>query len=132
MVGSGQSWHLTGPNGDVEIPARVVLRFGSSMSVAVAYAVCAGIGLASLPRMMFEDPIFKDALCPVLAKHPLRYPHLYALYVSRQHLPLKIRTFLDHVIERTRTPLPWEDPGAVEEKRTIHSAAPVVRLVPGK
>jgi DNA-binding transcriptional LysR family regulator len=132
MVGNGQSWHLTGPSGNIEIPARVVLRFGS-MSVAVTHAVCAGIGLASLPRMMFEDPMFKDALCPVLVKHPLRHPHLYALYVSRNHLPLKIRTFLDHLIERTRIPRPWEDPVEIEEKRTINSATtPVVRFVHGK
>jgi DNA-binding transcriptional LysR family regulator len=111
----------------------VVLRFGSSMSVAVAHAVCAGIGLSPLPRMMFEDPIFKDALRPVLVKHPLRHPHLYALYVSRKHLPLKIRTFLDHLIERTRIPLPWEGPVTIEEKRTIHNATtPVVQLVPRK
>jgi DNA-binding transcriptional LysR family regulator len=131
MVGNGQSWHLTGPNGDIEIPARVVLRFGSSMSVAVAHAVCAGIGLAPLPRMMFEDPMFKDALCPVLVKHPLRHPHLYALYVSRKHLPLKIRTFLDHLIERTRIPLPWEDSVSIEQQPAIN-ATPVVRLVPDK
>jgi len=131
MVGSGHSWHLAGPNGNLEIPARVVLRFGS-MSAVVAHAVCAGIGLASLPRMMFEDPIFKDALCPVLVNHPLRQPHLYALYVSRKHLPLKIRTFLDFLIERTRIPRPWEDAATYEQKRTVHSATPVVRLVPGK
>jgi DNA-binding transcriptional LysR family regulator len=127
MVGNGQCWHLTGPNGNIEIPARVVLRFGSSMSVAVAHAVCAGIGLAPLPRMMFEDPMFKDALCPVLLKHPLRHPHLYAVYVSRKYLPLKIRTFLDHLIEKTRIPLPWEDPVAVKQNRSINGT-PVVRL----
>jgi DNA-binding transcriptional LysR family regulator len=132
MIGNGQSWHLTGPDGNIEIPARVVLRFGSSMSVAVAHAVCAGIGLAPLPRMMFEDPMFKDALRPVLVQHPLRHPHLYALYVSRKHLPLKIRTFLDHLIEKTRIPLPWEDPVTIEQKRTINSATPVVRLFPDK
>ncbi|MDB6045647.1 MAG: LysR family transcriptional regulator [Gammaproteobacteria bacterium] len=131
MVGNRQSWHLTGPNGNIEIPARVVLRFGTSMSVAVAHAVCAGIGLAPLPRMMFEDPMFKDALRPVLVKHPLRHPHLYALYVSRKHLPLKIRTFLDHLIETTRIPLPWEDPVTIEQKRSIN-ATPVVRLAPNK
>jgi DNA-binding transcriptional LysR family regulator len=131
MVGNGQSWHLTGPNGNIEIPARVVLRFGSSMSVAVAHAVCAGIGLAPLPRMMFEDPMFKDALRPVLVKHPLRHPHLYALYVSRKHLPLKIRTFLDHLIETTRIPLPWEDPVPIEQKRSINATV-VVRLAPNK
>ena len=132
MVGNGQSWHLAGPNGNLEIPARVVLRFGS-MSVAVAHAVCTGIGLAPLPRMMFEDLMFKDALCPVLARNPLRHPHLYALYVSRKHLPLKISTFLDHLTETTRIPKPWEDPAIIEEKRTIHSpTTSVVRLVPGK
>jgi DNA-binding transcriptional LysR family regulator len=109
MVGNGQSWHFTSPHGNLEIPARVVLRFGS-MSVAVAHAVCAGIGLAPLPRTMFEDPMFKDALCPVLAKYPLRHPQLYAIYVSRKHLPLKIRTFIDQLIEFTRIPRPWDDP----------------------
>src|SRR5882762_8138112 len=51
MVGNGQSWHLAGPNGNIEIPARVVLRFGS-MTVAVAHAVWTGIGLAPLPRVL--------------------------------------------------------------------------------
>src|SRR6202789_3593264 len=106
MIGNGQSWLLTGPNGDIEAPARVVLRFGS-MTVAVAHAVCTGIGLAPLPRSMFEESAFTDVLCPVLAEHPLRQSHLYAIYASRRHLPLKLRTFVDHLIEWTRIPPPW-------------------------
>ena len=109
MIGNGESWHLADPSGNIEVPARVVLRFGS-MTIAVAHAVCAGVGLAALPRIIFEDPMFKDALCPVLTKHPLRHPHLYALYVSRKHLPLKIRTFIDYLIELTHAPQPWDDP----------------------
>src|SRR5712672_4880759 len=108
MIGNGQSWLLTGPNGDIEAPARVVLRFGS-MTVAVAHAVCTGIGLAPLPRILFEDSMFRDSLCPVLTQHPLRHPDLYAIYVSRKHLPLKIRTFVDRVFEYDRIPLPWDD-----------------------
>ena len=108
MIGNGQSWLLTGPNGDIEAPARVVLRFGS-MTVAVAHAVCTGIGLAPLPRILFEDSMFRDSLCPVLTEHPLRHPDLYAIYVSRKHLPLKIRTFVDHVFEYDRLPLPWDE-----------------------
>ena len=100
MVGNGQSWHLTGPNGNLAVPARVVLRFGA-MTIAVAHAVCTGIGLAALPYIILEDPMFKDVLRPVLVKYPLRQPHLYAIYVSRQQLPLKIRTFIDHVVEHT-------------------------------
>jgi DNA-binding transcriptional LysR family regulator len=108
MIGHGQSWHLTGPNGDIEAPARVVLRF-ESMSIAVTHAVCAGIGLAPLPRMALEDPMFKDVLFPVLTKYPFKQRHIYAVYVSRKHLPLKIRTFVDHLVEFSKIPRPWHD-----------------------
>jgi DNA-binding transcriptional LysR family regulator len=108
MIGNGHSWSLTGPNGNIVAPARVVIRFGS-MSVAVAHAVCAGIGLAVLPVMTFEDPTFKDVLRPVLTEYPLKHPQMYALYVSRTHLPLKIRTFVDHLVERCKIPRPWDD-----------------------
>jgi hypothetical protein len=46
--------------------------------------------------------MFKDMLRLVLATHPLRYPHLYAIYVSRRPLRLKIRTFIDHVVEQLK------------------------------
>ena len=98
VIGDGQSWPLVGSSGKIEVPARVVLRF-KSMTVGVAHAVCAGIGLAPLPRAMFEDPVFRDAMRPVLSDYSLRLPHLYAIYVSRKHVPPKIRTFIDHVIE---------------------------------
>jgi DNA-binding transcriptional LysR family regulator len=100
MVGNGQSWHLTGPNGNIAVPARVVLRFGA-MTIAAAHAACTGIGLATLPHIILEDPMFKDVLRPVLVTHPLRHAHLYAIYVSRQPLPRKISTFVEHVVEHT-------------------------------
>jgi DNA-binding transcriptional LysR family regulator len=108
MIGNGHSWSLVGQNGNIEAPARVVLRF-ESMSVAVTHAVCAGIGLAPLPRMTFEDPMFKDMLFPVLTKYPFKQRHMYAVYVSRKHLPLKIRTFVDHLVAFSQIPRPWHD-----------------------
>jgi hypothetical protein len=62
-------------------------------------------------------------------KHPLRHPHLYAIYVSRKHLPLKVRTFVDQLIEKSRIPQPWEHSVTVEEKRSFNGT-PVVPLVP--
>jgi DNA-binding transcriptional LysR family regulator len=108
MIGSGQAWTLTGPNGPIEAPARVVLRF-ESMSIAVTHAVCTGIGLAPLPRMALEDPMFKDLLFPVLTKYPFKQRHMYAVYLSRKHLPLKIRTFVDHLVDFVKIPRPWHD-----------------------
>ena len=97
MVGDGQTWSLTGPNGKIDVPARVVLRFRSVGGVA--HAASAGIGLAPLPLTVLEDPPFKGALMPVLADYPLQQPTLHVLYVSRKHVPPKIRTFIDHLVE---------------------------------
>src|ERR1700722_11860019 len=93
MIGNGQSWAPHGPGRRHQGPGGGGRPFGS-MSIAVAHAVCAGMGLAALPRMTLEDPMFKDALCPVLTQYPLKQPHMYAVCVSRAHLPLKIRTFV--------------------------------------
>jgi hypothetical protein len=34
---------------------------------------------------------------------------MYAVYVSRTHLPLKIRTFVDHLVAFSQIPRPWHD-----------------------
>ena len=96
-VGNLDALQFTGPKGKIEVPLRVVLRY-RSMS-GVAYAVAAGIGLAPLPDLFFEDPMFKDVLKPVLTDYPLQEPTLYVVYVSRKHLPLKIRAFIDFLQE---------------------------------
>jgi DNA-binding transcriptional LysR family regulator len=96
-VGNIDSLQLTSSKGNIEVPLRVVLRY-RSMS-GVANAVAAGIGLAPLPDLLFEDPIFKDVMKPVLTDYPLQEPTLYVVYVSRKHLPLKIRAFIDFLQE---------------------------------
>jgi DNA-binding transcriptional LysR family regulator len=102
-VGNLDSIRFAGPKGQIEVPVRVVLRY-RSMS-GVAHAVAAGIGVAPLPETTFEDPLFKELLVPVLTEYPLQEPTLHAVYVSRRFLPLKIRAFIDFVMERfQRTP----------------------------
>ena len=102
-VGNLDSIRFTGPNGQIEVPLRVVLRYRSA--AGVAHAVAAGIGLAPLPGIFFEEPPFKGALTPILTDYPLQEATLYIVYVSRRYLPLKIRAFIDFVMERfPRTP----------------------------
>jgi DNA-binding transcriptional LysR family regulator len=100
-VGNLDSLQLTGPRGKIEVPLRVVLRYRSMGGVA--HAVAAGVGLAPLPDLMFEDPVFQDILKPVLTDYPLQEPTLHVVYVSRRHLPLKIRAFIDFVQEKAST-----------------------------
>jgi DNA-binding transcriptional LysR family regulator len=96
-VGSQDSWVLRGPSGKVEVPARIVARYRSM--AGVAHAVAAGIGLAALPRIFFEDPLFRHQLIPVLRDHPFAQGTLYLVYVSRRNAPLKIRSFIDFFFE---------------------------------
>ena len=95
--GSANSLKFAGPQGSVEVPMRVVLRYRSIGGVA--NAVAAGVGLGPVPGVILEDPIFKNTLVPVLTDHYFADVTLYAVYVSRKYVPLKIRTFVDFFLE---------------------------------
>lgn len=96
-VGSMDAWVFDGPEGRTEVPARIVQRFRAM--AGVPHAVAAGTGLAPLPLTLFMEPAFKDVLVPVLTDFPLRQMTLYLVYISRKYVPLKIRSFMDFVLE---------------------------------
>ena len=95
MVGNGSIWEFQGSKGTLRIPARVVLRFQSA-TLAAAHAAVVGVGLAALPLVLLEEPMFKGRLRPVLVERPLRQPDMYAMY---RYVSPKIRTFIDHTVE---------------------------------
>jgi DNA-binding transcriptional LysR family regulator len=104
-VGGQTSLMLTCPDGALEVPIRVVLRY-RSMS-GVVDAVAAGIGIAPLPEIYFEDSLYKSVLTPVLHGYPFWKATLYIVYVSRRYVPLRLRTFIDFALESIpRTPAP--------------------------
>jgi DNA-binding transcriptional LysR family regulator len=104
-VNSLDSLTFVGPEGKIEVPVRVVLRYRSL--AGLANAVAAGIGLGPLPDVFFVDPVFKDELLPLLTDYPIQQPTLYLVYVSRKHLPLKIRAFIDFMLEwGAKVPIP--------------------------
>lgn len=109
-VGSLSSLPLAGANGTLEVPIRVVLRY-RSMS-GVVNAVAAGIGIAPLPPIYFEEGPFKSTLTPLLVDYPLWKATLYVVYVSRQYVPLKIRTFVDFIVAYSAKMPSFEPPAA--------------------
>lgn len=98
-VATMDAWVFQGPNGRTEVPARIVQRFRSM--AGVPHAVAAGIGLAPLPLTLLEEPAFKDILVPVLRDFPLWQTTAYVVYISRKYVPLKIRSFVDFLVEFT-------------------------------
>jgi DNA-binding transcriptional LysR family regulator len=96
-AGNRSSVTFAAPKGPLEVPMRVVLRYRSVGGVA--NAIAAGLGIGAVPAIMFEDPVFRSALVPVLPEHTLGDVTLYVVYVSRKYVPLKIRTFVDFVVQ---------------------------------
>jgi DNA-binding transcriptional LysR family regulator len=96
-VGNVNSWVLTGPKGEVEVAVRGVKRYRAM--TGVVNAVAAGTGLAPLPSTYFEEPEFQNILVPVLTDYYLREAMLYLVYVSRRYVPLKLRAFIDFLLE---------------------------------
>jgi DNA-binding transcriptional LysR family regulator len=116
MVGSGNTWHFSGPDGGFEVAARVVLRLSSTN--ALAHAISTGIGVAALPLTVIEDPQFRDVLRPILTEHPLRQPTLFAMYAARRLMLPKLRTFIDHLVQYMAT-MPSPSPhGAADAAST--------------
>ena len=76
-------------------PPRVALRYRSMGGVV--NAVAAGIAIGLVPGVIFEDPLLKDVLVPILPDCPLQEATLYIVYVTRKFVPLKIRTFVDFI-----------------------------------
>ena len=96
-IGNLDAWVVEGSEGKVEVPVRAVMRYRSL--TGVANAVAAGIGIAPLPSLYYQDPEFRNVLTPILRNYPVRRPMLYAIYISRKYTPLKIRTFIDHLLD---------------------------------
>jgi DNA-binding transcriptional LysR family regulator len=60
---------------------------------------CLGCDVHPAPAPVFDDPVFRNVLIPVLTDYPLGPATLYLVYVSRRYVPLKIRTFVDFLMD---------------------------------
>jgi DNA-binding transcriptional LysR family regulator len=76
---------------------RIALRYRST--IGVAHAIAAGTGIGAIPEFVFEDPVFRDVLIPILPECPLQEATLYIVYTTRKFVPLKIRKFIDFISE---------------------------------
>ncbi len=102
-----------------QIPLHVVLRYRSMDGVA--NAIAAGIGIAPVPAVLFEDPAFRDVLTPILPDYPLQQATLYVVYASRKFVPQKLRTFVDFIVESL-------SPLSEQKTRLFRAPEPVLKL----
>lgn len=97
-------WQLTVDGATVyqELPAVVSFN---TMEAEVA-AVQAGIGIGQLVVYSAREQVAAGTLVPILPRLNSVYGGMYMYYPQRTHMPLRVRHFIDFVIEELRrTPI---------------------------
>lgn len=95
--------------GDDDQPAcrlAVKGRLTVNNSSMAADAAIAGLGIALVPAFLCAEAVAAGHLLPVLPEFRVCHGGLYAMYPSREHMPVALRMFLDFLGERMQEH-PW-------------------------
>jgi DNA-binding transcriptional LysR family regulator len=99
-------WRFQGPDGDVSVPVSGRLRINDDE--ALSQVVLSGFGLALLPTFIIGKDIQAKRLKSALSEYIPIDQYAYALYLPKRNLPLKIRAFIDFLIDRFGTDPYWD------------------------
>jgi DNA-binding transcriptional LysR family regulator len=94
----GSSWDLDGPNGR-EVFDLPPSPFRVNIAEAMALALHDGLGVGALPLWTALPWLRDGTLTRVLPAHRLSEMQIHALYISREYLDAKIKSWIDFLQE---------------------------------
>ncbi|TKC89212.1 LysR family transcriptional regulator [Trinickia terrae] len=93
----GEEHVFSGEHGDVRVrPANVITANNTEMLRQFALL---GMGVAILPSYLISKDVAQGRLVRLLPEYRLPQVEINVAYPSRRHLPVKVRTFIDHLVE---------------------------------
>jgi DNA-binding transcriptional LysR family regulator len=97
-LATGNQWKLTGPDGDhwIHIPWTLCSNNGEVLRDAVVK----GRGIALLPTFIVGADLQEGNLRSILTDYHAPEISVYAIYPQTRHLSVKVRVFIDFLIER--------------------------------
>jgi DNA-binding transcriptional LysR family regulator len=101
----GREWTFTGPGGETKVEVFGPLEANSVD--AIRAAAVGGQGFVYAPTHLVLEELKSGALVPVLRDFLGREVSVDALYPNREHLPAKVRTFIDLVAKNFRQ-IDWD------------------------
>jgi DNA-binding transcriptional LysR family regulator len=99
FLSTGNQWKLTGPDGADHWIAPPWTLCANNAEVLRDAAV-KGRGIAVLPAFLAENELKSGALMTCLDDYKTPPLTLYAIYPPTRHLSVKVRSFIDFLIER--------------------------------
>jgi len=91
-------YRLHGPEGSISIQVPGNLRLNDDD--ALAEAVLSGVGIALLPTFIVGKEIQQGRLRSVMTEYVPLERSIYAVYLPTHHVPAKVRSFIDYLLER--------------------------------
>jgi DNA-binding transcriptional LysR family regulator len=67
-----------------------------------------GVGIGRVPTFLCANDIKEGRLKPILCNWDFKAVPIHALYPSNRHLSVKVRSFVDYVVDELRQNQPWE------------------------
>jgi DNA-binding transcriptional LysR family regulator len=101
----GRQWHFTGPDGEFSLHVSGNLETNSGIAFRTAALV--GQGIIMTPGPVVFDDLKSGALVSILDEFLPKRFSIDAFYPHRAHLPAKVRTFIDLLVEDLRQ-LDWD------------------------
>lgn len=106
LQATGNQWKLTGPDGDHWVPVRS--RLSANNGLMIRDIALRGLGIAVLPTFIAGADLRAGALCPILSEFSPPATFLYAIYPPTRHLSVKVRAFIDLLVERFGATPNWD------------------------
>ena len=99
-------WRFTGPDGEVSVSVSGKLRINDDE--ALSQVVLSGFGIALLPTFIIGKDLQAKRLKSVLSEYIPTKQQVYALYMPKRNLPIKIRAFVDFLVDRFGAEPYWD------------------------
>jgi DNA-binding transcriptional LysR family regulator len=105
-LATGNQWKLSGVDGDhwIHIPWTLCSNNGEVLRDAVVK----GRGIALLPTFIVGADLQEGSLRSILTDYTAPEISVYAIYPQTRHLSVKVRMFIDFLIERFGSPQYWD------------------------
>jgi DNA-binding transcriptional LysR family regulator len=113
----GKEWVFTGPEGDFPVPMSGNLETNSP--IAFRHACLHGQGIVIAPTPFLINDLKSGALVSILDEFLPKQFSVDVLYPHREHVPAKVRTFIDLLVKNFRQ-IDW-DPGVHESKQSAYT-----------
>ena len=109
----GDQWRFVGPDGEQSVALTGNLK--SNSANALRLAALHGQGLIMSPMFLVAEEIKAGRLVSILQEFLQEEHAINAIYPHRQHVPAKVRSFIDLLIRYFREHPTWAQPSKAQE-----------------